>query len=45
MSEASFKRAHLGSSSNKEDQAEIVVAPEIVNSVDTAHLNKVISLP
>eukprot|EP00775_Hariotina_reticulata_P008270 gene8270-8458_t len=40
MSEASIKRAHAGAG-NKEEQAEIWVAPEIISSVDTAQLNKV----
>lgn len=40
MSEASIKRSHVGAS-GREDAAEVVVHAAIINSVDTAQLNKV----
>lgn len=41
MSEASIKRSHIGASGREDATAEVVVHAAIINSVDTAQLNKV----
>jgi len=41
MSEASIKRSHVGASGREDASGEVVVPAAIVNSVDTAQLNKV----
>jgi hypothetical protein len=41
MSEASIKRSHIGASGREDAAADIVVHAAIINSVDTAQLNKV----
>lgn len=41
MSEASIKRSHIGASGREEAATDVVVHAAIINSVDTAQLNKV----
>jgi hypothetical protein len=41
MSEASIKRSHIGASGRDDAGGDVLVPAGIVNSVDTAQLNKV----
>ena len=41
MSEASIKRTHIGASGREDTPTDVVVHAAIINSVDTAQLNKV----